>query len=232
MGGLPFSVYDFFGYLASGTVVAAGAAAAFVGVEPFQASPSLPLAFVLVILVYSLGQAVANLAGDLVERRLVCDRIGSPTEVLFAAGTPGRLAAALFASYRKPLPEGTRSRVLELAGGRGGEELFHHCRAVMRPHPIVQSRLDTFTNLYGFCRNTAVAAVLAAIFLGVGMALRGADTGPYVAPGWWLAIALVSAVCLFYRYLKFFRHYAVELYTTYAEREAIEGGRPSDPGGR
>lgn len=220
MNQLPFSVYDFFGYLASGVVVLAGLTTAFIGFEPLQTSPSLIVGLLLIIAAYVVGHIVGNIAGDLIERQLVRNRLGRPTDILLGSRTPGRLVRAVLPGYSTPLPSRVQDQVKELAGSRDGEVLFFHCHAVMKSDPVVQGRLETFLNLYGFCRNMAVALVIAAICLAIGLTLDTAATGPEVPPGWWLAAAVVGALGMLYRYLKFYRQYAVELFTSYAESGA------------
>jgi hypothetical protein len=217
---LPFSVYDFFGYLASGAVVLAGITVGFVGYEPLRDTPSLLIGLILLVAAYITGQIVANLAGDLVERRLVADRLHRPTEILVGAYVPGRIASWLLPGYSTALPSRVQEQITGQAGGRVGEALFFHCHAVMKSDSVVQARLETFITLYGFCRNMLVALLLVAVSLGVGLIIGSADTGPIVSPAWWLVAAVFAAVGMFYRYLKFYRQYALELLTSYAERAA------------
>ncbi|MFL5899118.1 MAG: hypothetical protein ACJ76D_11780 [Solirubrobacterales bacterium] len=220
MNQLPFSVYDFFGYLAAGAVVLAAFVASFFGVEPFEASPALIVGFLLVIAVYALGHLVANIAGDLIERRIVRKRLGTPTDILFGRDAPNKRAAHLFPGYFKKLPPGVQAQVKARAKDRAGDDLFLHCHARMKADTVVLGRLDTFLNLYGFCRNTMMAMLIAAACLLGGIMLGTAETGPVAGPGWWLGLCLVGAVGLFYRYLKFYRQYAFELFTSYAETES------------
>ena len=219
MNQLPFSVYDFFGYLAAGAVVLAAIIASFFGDEPFQGSPTIVVGFLLVIVVYVLGQIVANIAGDLIERRIVRERLGTPTDVLLGRRTPNATEARLFPGYFTQLSSGVQAQVQTHAGGREGNDLFFHCHARMKSDSVVQGRLDTFLNLYGFCRNTMVAMLIAAACLLAGILLGSAETGTIAGPGWWLALCLLAAAGLFYRYLKFYRQYGVELFTSYAETE-------------
>ncbi len=220
MNQLPFSVYDFFGYLASGVVVLAGLTTAFIGYEPLQRSPNLLVGFLLVITAYVVGHIVGNLAGDLIERRLVRNRLHPPSEILLGSHTPGPRVKAILPGYSTPLPSRVQVQIKELAGSRAGEALFFHCHAVMKSDPVVQARLDMFLNLYGFCRNMAVALSIAAICLAIGLGLDTAETGPDVPPEWWLAAAVLAALGMLYRYLKFYRQYSVELFTSFAERDA------------
>jgi len=217
MNQLPFSVYDFFGYLAGGTVVLAALIASFFGDASFRTSPTLPVGFLLVIIVYVLGQIVANIAGDLIERRIVRRRLGTPTEVLLGDRTPNEFEARLLPGYFRALPPGVQAQVRARAGDRRGEDLFLHCHAQMKSDPVVQARLDTFLNLYGFCRNTAMSTSLAAACLLAGIALGSAETGSVAEPGWWLLLAVLATAGLFYRYLKFYRQYGFELFASYAE---------------
>lgn len=220
MNQLPFSVYDFFGYLAAGAVVLGAFVASFFGVEPFEGSPTLIVGFLLVIVIYVLGQLVANIAGDLIERRIVREWLGTPTDILFGRDAPSERVALLFPGYFKKLSSGVQSQVQARAENRAGDDLFFHCHARMKSDAVVQGRLDTFLNLYGFCRNTMVAMLIAAACLLVGILLGTSETGPVAGPGWWLALCLIAAVGLFYRYLKFYRQYAAELFTSYAETES------------
>jgi hypothetical protein len=219
MNQLPFTVYDFFGYLASGAVVLAGCTAAFVGYEPFESSPGLLVGFILVIAIYVIGHIVANLAGDLIERRLVRSRLHPPTEILLGFQTPGKMEAKLLPGYSTPLPTGVKDQIIKLAQPRTGDALFFHCHAVMKSDSAVQVRLETFLNLYGFCRNMTLALLIVAFSLVAGLILGTAETGPAVGPGWWVLGSVVGAIGMFYRYLKFYRQFAVELLTSYAERK-------------
>jgi hypothetical protein len=63
----------------------------------------------------------------------------------------------------------------------------------------------------------ALVCVAAALVLGI--ILGTAKTGG-IGPGWWAAGAAALAVGVFYRYLKFFRQYSLELYTSYAELDS------------
>jgi hypothetical protein len=221
MDRLPFSVYDFFGYLSAGFVVLLSLVAAFAGYEPLKDNPNAVVTVFLIVLAYTVGHLVANVSGDLLEHRLVRGVLSTPTGILMASKKLPGLAERFLPGYAVALPEGVRSRVAARADREGvadrGDALFFHCHALMKRDAVVLGRLDTFLNLYGFCRNMAMAAVIAAIALAAGIVNGTANTGPDVAPSWWIVIAAVAAIGLFYRYLKFLRQYGVELLTSYAE---------------
>lgn len=217
---LPFSVYDFFGYMACGFALMAGLAAAFVGDDRWQKSPNAVVALVLVVAAYSVGHVIANIAGFVLEAKLVGSVLGPPSSVLFhETGASGW--RRIFPGYHRALPLELRKRILDSARSSGiqrpGVALFFHCFATVKSDERTMLRLDTFLNLYGFARNMCVALVCVSIVLTVGSLIGTAQTGPLVPPGWWAAGTAAAAIGLLYRYLKFFRHYAVEVFITYAE---------------
>lgn len=70
-----------------------------------------------------------------------------------------------------------------------------------------------FLNLYGFSRNISMAGLLAASVLIIGMISIGFS----VQKMWWVIVAIGVFIGMFYRYLKFFRHYTEEVFRAYAE---------------
>ncbi len=87
--------------------------------------------------------------------------------------------------------------------------------AAVRSDALTYTRLSTFLNLYGFCRNVSLASLVAAVALAAGSLAGTAYTGTLIAPGWWALGAFVIALGLFYRYLKFYRLYACEVLAAY-----------------
>lgn len=177
------------------------------------------ISVLLVVVAYLTGQVIANVSGFLIESKLVAEGLGRPTVHLL--GADEKKLAALFPGYYRPLPAVTQQRVLTRAQAEAGitsvdEGLFFHCHALVKRQPVALERLNTFLNLYGFCRNVCMALLIVAPALVLGIVLGTADTGQ-IGPGWWATAAFVAAVGMFYRYLKFFRQYGVELFTTFAE---------------
>lgn len=70
-----------------------------------------------------------------------------------------------------------------------------------------------FLNLYGFSRNISMTALLAVPILIAGMISTGFEKHKL----YWIIIALAIFVGMFYRYLKFFKHYTEEVFRAYAE---------------
>lgn len=217
MKDLPFSVYDFFAYLASGFVVLliGGYAFDIRALPEKDASSVLLLAWV--IAAYVTGHVVAHLSGGLIENAVVRGRLG--TNATFFASALG-WRRRCFRAYLEPLPSRVIERVLARAKMSPDAGMFFHCWVVARRDPVAFGRMNTFLNLYGFARNIAMACVLGVLALTVG-ALRPFLAGgpPDVTKQWLIVPVSVIAIVMFYRYLKFLRLYVVELYVTYAEDE-------------
>ncbi len=221
MGTIPFSVYDFFGYLASGLVVLAAADFAFNKGAYINAPLGLGATLVAVVIMYTTGHIVAAISSFLFEDRLVRRWLGPPEETLFVDNPPNK-PLRIFPGFYRPLPSETRKRVLDKARPTGienpGRALFLLCWANVMRDSRVADRLNTFLNLYGFARNTSLAAFIASLALIAG-ALLNASAGPaFIVPRLgWGAAALFAAVALLYRYLKFFRHYTLQVFVGYSE---------------
>lgn len=216
---LPFSAYDFFGNLSAGFIMLVGAAAAFTDTDEWRTTPSLISGLILVIVAYIAGQIIAHLAAFLLERLLVRRVLKTPTHNLFAPQRAGFWPLVL-PGYFGPLPRAQREAVLQRATDeagimQAGEGLFFHCWGRVKRDPVVAARLSTFLNLYGFCRNMSLTLAAVAVMLGIGMLLGTARTGDIVTPTWWAVASAGLSVGLLYRYLKFFRHYSIEVFVSY-----------------
>lgn len=140
---------------------------------------------------------------------------------------PVGVARAIFPIFHKPFPQETRQRVLKKSSDEGftkaGRGLYLHCFATVKGDKNTYDRLISFLNLYGFCRNVCMGSLIAVpiLLFGACRDLRASDwqiTGPFHwAQFYWVLAALAVAVGMLYRYLKFFRHYTMEVFTSYAE---------------
>lgn len=219
MDALPFSVYDFFGYLAAGFVVLVAATAAFLGDAAIRSTPSVIEDALLIVLAYVAGQLISTISRTVLERGVLARALGFPSDRLFS--TSDMWYRRLFPGYIEPLPTEIQTRVLARAFQQAslrepGRALFVHCHARVRRDAVIAARLETFLKLHAFCRNMTLAGMIAAVLLLIGSLVGTAQTGR-LAPGVWVAIALATAVGMFYRWLRFYRHFAVEVFTGYAE---------------
>jgi hypothetical protein len=223
---LPFSVYDFFGYLAAGALLLAALDLGFFDAAHVADDPSLTGGILAILAAYIAGQLVASLASTLLESGLVGRVLGRPARTLTEPAAGWR--ARLFAGYVAPLTGETRQRLRQRVRSQAGrdladEDLFWHCYPVARERPTTAARLATFLNLYGFCRNIATGAAIAALVL----AAATVFADPPAGIGWWIAAAALVTVGMTYRYLKFLRLYGVEVFIGYLA--ASDARDPSDP---
>jgi hypothetical protein len=176
---LPFSVYDFFGYLAAGFVVVLATTAGFVGVTAIQSDPSVIEDGLLIVLAYVAGQVISTISRTVLERGVLARVLGPPSDRLFSE--PDGWQARLFPGYCEALPVETQMRVLNRAQREGisspGRALFVHCHSRARAEPTIAARLETFLKLHAFCRNMTLAGLIAAVLLFVGALVGTAQTG-------------------------------------------------------
>ena len=218
MNKLPFDPYDFFGYLASGLLILVGmdivlGFPAILGRE-FKVVDSA----ILIIAIYVTGQIIATPAKALLEDGLVGKVLGRPNVNLFQEKKP-RIRGLIFPGFYLSLPTQTRMKILSKAKNEGvegiGEDLFLHVRysqAVVQDQKLGE-KLNSFINKYGFSRNLSFSALLVGIGCLIKMVLSpGSDTDLRN----YGITALITAIFLLYRYLKFFRQYSYEMFNTYA----------------
>lgn len=214
MNRIPFSVYDFFGYLASGfifmVVIDYIVGKQWVLREDF----SVVLATLWIVIAYITGQIIAGIAAWLLERNVIGKWLGWPSTNLFK-DPPQKWWAKLFPGYFTGLPLAIRNKITEKAKSEGihetGQALFIHAFGRVKTDENTMARLNTFLNLYGFCRNISFVCLLATLVLIVGSWGEGNLYRLLFA-----VIAMVGSIGMFYRYLKFFRQYSYELFVTYA----------------
>lgn len=217
---IPFSIYDIFGYLAAGAIVMFSWALAF-NAPWLQGELSVVVSTGFILFGYVLGHVLAAISSWLFEQWIVRGLIGPCEELLMNERQLGGIFGAVLPSFGKALPDDIRNGVTTKAHAEGvssgGRALFLHCLSVVRHDTPTAERLATFLNLYGFSRNASLAC-----FVGGGIffyaALRQhcycchAHHDNLVA---WGGLAVVLGAFLFFRYLKFYRHYTQEVFLSY-----------------
>src|SRR5262252_468484 len=169
MGRIPFRVYDFFAYLASGAVLVFAWDWLYGSrVELGGSMPNYLLALA-VLVSYIVGHAASHASAFLFESLVVRRLLGTPSRLLMGAAAPRRLRW-ISPGYYQPLDAATRERIVRKAAAAGlpdaqGEALFQLAFARLAKNQIVLGRLDEFRDIYGFARNSAFAflAVAAAM---------------------------------------------------------------------
>lgn len=215
---IPFSVYDFFAYLSSGTVwlVTADYVLGTDLLNRDKISPALGV--VLIILAYVCGQIVSHFSSFILEHVAVGRLLKRPNAILVGEHPRWRILKWAFPNYFRPLPRQTQERIREQAYSRGvkdtGEDLFLHAYPIVTSNRPLQARLDDFRNQYGFARNMSFAFLTSTIAILIAHCL-----GYHPVSFRWALLGALAGVALFYRYLKFFRQYSYELFVRYAELE-------------
>jgi hypothetical protein len=215
----PFSLYDFFGYLAPGFLALVALDYAATGGTHLNSTPSPILAIFWTLAAYVTGHVIASLSGFLFEGIFVAKLLRAPEENLLSANVTAW--RKIFPSYYEPLPHTLRVRVRvpsQKTGEDSARAIFSHCRVVVRKDPATRAILDTFLNLYGFCRNVSMSLMIVAAVMFWGLLRKHQALGEWSQVMlWWVATAIIASIGMFYRYLKFFRKYTKEVFVAYAE---------------
>ena len=235
MKGIPFTAYDIFAYLSSGFFVIGAADYAFPGTWLIDAKLNTAHVFLWIVVAYVLGHMIAQISATILEKGLVKHVLGYPTSVLFRTPqekkTETRRQRLLrlfnqeewhvrrfFPGYSEPLPPQVCDLVRKTVDKDGVDitdhaALFMYCDARVKTDEETGALLTIFLGLYGFARNVCISATLAAVLLLAGAVLHHEN---WETKLWLSAGAAAIAVFLLYRYLKFFRVYALEVFSAYA----------------
>lgn len=213
---IPFTSYDFWAYLSAGFMLLFAVDQAAGTKFLMRDNWTVVQVVVAVSVAYSVGQLAASASSLLYERLLVGKLLGYPRNILFGQSKAWSWVRRLMPSYFAPLPIETQRAVLAKGGEIGvdqpGEALFWPAHVYCRSAPAVAARLDNFLNLYGFCRNTALVGLLDA---GVFYWSYLQPDGP-VEHLLWARLSLLVSLGMTLRYLKFYRHFALEVFTAWA----------------
>lgn len=219
MDKIPFTSFDFWSYLASGFLLLCAIDSA-AGYGLLARKDWTVIEGTLAASVaYVVGHVIAGFSSLILERGLVGRVVGWPSANLFGASTAPAWIQKTLSFYYVQLPPETQKAVLDKSSTSGvtspGEALFWLAFAKARASDRTMARLADFLNQYSFCRNVALVSLVDAVILfwahlqptGIQQQLQFA------------LIALVVGTALVARYLKFFRHYSLEVFTTYAHTD-------------
>lgn len=212
----PFTSYDFWAVLSAGFLLLVVVDYVIGSNLLMRERWTVAQGAIAVSAAYAVGHLVAGLSYWLLENGLVRKMLGAPSTVLFGQPPARPWLRALVPGYFVALPPNTQKAALtkgaEIGAAAPGEDLFwpafNHAKSV----PAVMSRAQVFMNLYGFCRNTALVAFIDAGLLAVSHWWFGGPSENLT----WALVAFIGGIGMTYRYLRFYRTYAVELFTSYA----------------
>lgn len=219
---IPFSTYDFWAYLSAGFMLLFAIDQAAGTRLLMTENWTVVQGVIAASTAYVVGQLVASASSWLYEKQLVGKLLGCPRMILFGNAMAWRGFQRLLPSYFTPLPAETQKSILDKGASFGltgpGEALFWRAHVNGRGNPVVAARLDNFLNLYGFCRNTALVGLLDAVLL-YWSYLQPMGPREHLL---WARIALAVSLGMTLRYLKFYRHFALEVFTSWALAENKE----------
>ena len=220
---IPFTSYDFWAYLTAGFVL-------LIAIDQVAATGMLTRESWTVVqgamafaFAYVVGQLAASMSALLLEQWLVRRLLGHPQVVLFGKPRAWKFIRSTLPTYFEPLPRGTQDAVRAKATRAGlathDDALFRLAYTKARTIPIVSTRLENFLNLYGFCRNVALVALVDAAIFYWSYWHGGSDEHLTYA-----RVAAIIGIGMILRYLKFLKHYAVEVFTSYAYMTELQSG--------
>ena len=224
MNNIPFSVYDFFGYLSAGflTIIAFEYAGGSTNV--LHAEHTVAFGFAIIVFAYMVGHIIAHLSSVVFESWLVRKVLKPPEYHLLKTEADTTLTGKLFPGYFTPLPKDSQSRIIKKAEKYGissfRRAFFFHCHTIVKKDSASLDRLNTFLNLYGFARNMAMALLLSATVLAISAVYHEFIYQSQEKPNHLLCYtvnALITSFFMFLRYLKFFRIYTMEVFLNYSE---------------
>jgi ethanolamine transporter EutH len=216
MAGIPFKDFDFWAYLSAGFLFLFTLDYILKTSVFTKESWTVVQVVVAASAAYVVGNLASSISSTLFERMLVGRFLGPPRQILFGAVTGPKVLRVLMPEYFEALPPNTRNKALEKGRTLGvtgpGEELFWPAYDAAKNNAVAMVRLQSFMHQYVFCRNVALVAFVDAAML------AGSHLG-FTAPKdnlWWAAGAIVAGIGMLFRYLKYYRLYAVEVFTSFA----------------
>lgn len=215
----PFTSYDFYAYLTSGTLLLTICDYVFNNATFFGKDE---WSFVQVVagiaFAYVVGHIVASFAQLFLERWLVFQLLSKPSQIQLGLKTPNRVEEALGAlvgRYYEPLSPSTRTKILETAAGAfnkdvssitDSEDVFQLGYQRSLSNSVTRDRMDDFRNQYGLCRNLAFVGLVSVAFL---VWKASVDEAQYE---WLLVVgAGILALGMFVRYVKFLSSFHAEV---------------------
>lgn len=219
----PFTNYDFYAYLTTGMIVVASVDHSFLNSSlANQQHWTLAAGVFWAATAYLVGHIIAMPSSAILEHVLARRVLLTPTDILLGMRKPRfrerAIAALTGAREYQPFPKPNRDSIIAKVATSlhttprsvTSEAAFQVAFPYARSVPDTASRLDNFLNQYGLCRNASFAAAVAACII-----LIGNYYSPQPTSGLLALAAVVIAVGLFCRFLKFYAAYAREVFRTY-----------------
>ena len=235
---LRFSDYDVFAYLSSGLATFVVVDLAFSTGIIIGADWDAAQGTITVLMAYPVGHMVAEPAAYFLERKFVRQVLRPPSKILLEdvpLARRSRWRRIIFANYHSPAPCNVVASVMR--GVRQsdtdatiGEAIFWIAHPVAQRDEIAYPRMQSFLNLYGFCRNLAFVAFCGGLLIGGLMIYASLLSSGSFNPerGLLAAGILLASAVLFLRYLKFHRLYTLEALVAFAAFQEKRENRAGD----
>ncbi len=209
-----FTILEFFGLLGTGYLWFRFVGHVFAVPFASEPSPGPGDAALIILISYTAGSVVSNIAEYVLEQLLVPALLGRPEEILLSRSCSPRLVRYIFPGYMTPLPSEVAQRACEAMEARAvptdPQARFHHARQIAKEHEQTWMKVEAFLGLFVFSRNISFSLFLMGLVSAV-TSLIGGDT--LTLP----AACFAGSIGMFYRFLKFYRQYSFELFSSYPD---------------
>jgi len=226
----PFTDYDFYAYLASGSGFLFALDYALTGgAIAFQDDWSFIEILLVVAVAYATGHISAGISSPVLEHWLARSFLLPPIAVLTGLKQPRwreRVVARLVGRYYDPFSAKIRTSLLSKTASSlsvgvdaitDPEDVFQAAFPVARQSDDTRRRMDDFRNQYGFCRNLALVGIVGAILIGVRAYLLCDQTALIVS-----GLTSALGIGMLVRFLKFYSSYAAEVLRAFAFNSTAE----------
>jgi len=213
MDNLPFSSYDFFGYLSCGFLIIFAWDFFAGGATFLQTTPDVRDIILILIGTYIIGHINAIPSKIFIEDTLIGKILKEPHFHLMGQ-MKNNIIRFAFPGYSKMFSNQIRVLIINKAKSVGitdySDTLYNFAFAKVKTCEVTMGRLNCFLNLYGFCRNMSFCfAVISAIIIYGWVKKVSPDNLK------WLLVSVPVTIMMFYRYLKFYRAYSKEILISY-----------------
>lgn len=212
----PFTDYDFYAYLASGSLLLAVVDFALNDAQILTHDWTLVSVIVALSAAYATGHIIGLFSAAIFERLLVGGLFSDPLSIQIGLTSPtwrDAIAHAFAGRDFKPMDvvhqEAVQNAVkstLSLKDQPTRDQVFRVGYNKARENPDTRQRIDEFRNLYGFSRNMSFVAAFA-----IGVFLWTNWFGEIEHNDAWIIISGIAFVGMSFRYLKFYSCFSREL---------------------
>ena len=229
MDKIPFTIYDFFGYISTGIIWFITINYYF-SLEYISTIPNeLDKYILIVIAIYVLGHLSAQLSQWVLEDKIL-RVIGKPTEILFDTIKSKK---KILKRYNESFKENLRNQIIEKYKNETkvptiDSDMLKYCfHYVKEKSKNTNNRLLTFLSLYGFSRNMSFTLLLPII----AFTIKGIKSFEPMYFFYSFCMLILSYL-LFLRFLKFYKLYAIEIFLTYlviGKSDKLKSSNKYDP---